>query len=69
MEISELLMHVLTQAGPMAAIVFFFVWRDSKTDARNAASRDEANKYIRSKLEELVRENQQLIREHNDCRD
>ena len=70
MEIGSLLMHVVTQAGPMAAIVFFFVWKDNRVDARNAAMREEANKYIRDTLGGLVKENTEAMKEMRDgcCR-
>ncbi len=70
MEISTLLTDVLLQAGPMAAIVFFFVWKDNRVDSRNAAAREEANKYIRERLETAIRENTQALKDLTDgCRD
>jgi ribosome-binding factor A len=67
MEIGTLLTDVLLQAGPMAAIVFFFVWKDNRTDARNAEAREDANKYIRERLETAIRENTQALKELRDA--
>ena len=56
-----MMVTLVTQAGPMVALVLFFVWADSKRDEKNRAERDELHKYVRSTLESLVRETHRLI--------
>lgn len=59
----EIWLNVLTNAGPMVALVMFFVWSDAKRDARNASERRELELYVRTKLDGLIQENQLLIRQ------
>ena len=59
--VNEMMVTLVTQAGPMVALVLFFVWADSKRDEKNRLERDELHKYVRNTLHDLIRENQQLI--------
>ena len=63
-----MMVNLVTQAGPMVALVLFFVWSDNKRDERNRIERDELHQYVRDTLVDLVKESHRLLNdfEHKD---
>ena len=62
----DVLLDLATNAGPMVALVIFFVWSDSKRDERNAEATAELHKYIRERLEGQVESTNEKITEFRD---
>lgn len=63
---NEMMVTLVTQAGPMVALVLFFVWTDNKRDEKNRIERDELHKYVRTTLHELIKTNHELIKQFRD---
>jgi hypothetical protein len=57
------LIDLITNTGPMAVIAIFFIWQDSRRDKRNAELRDKLEEYIRTELQNLIRENKRVMEE------
>lgn len=55
------LLEILKVAGPMAAMVLFFVWRDYVRENRMSERINKVEDYVRARLESVVERSNEVI--------